>query len=234
LEASQSASNASSSASSASQSASTASEHASAAQQAKSAMDTLFDNFDDRFLGAKTQNPTTDNDGNALSVGAVHYNTTESQVRFWNGASWDSPSESAATSASTASTKANEASQSADAAAQSLAAAQGLNYSDGDDGDDGKGWTSGAYNPSSGVVTFSSDDGLGFSTQDLRGAPGTPGSDFQYSDFTTEQLAYLKGERGDAFEYSDFTQAQLDLLKGANGTSPTLSFNNGVLTITNT
>jgi hypothetical protein len=47
----------------------------------------------------------------------------------------------------------------------------------GDNGVDGKGWTSGAYNASNGVVTFTSDDGLGFVTGDLRGTNGTDGTD---------------------------------------------------------
>ena len=43
---------------------------------------------------------------------------------------------------------------------------------DGEDGEDGKGWTGGGYNASTGIVTFTSDDGLGFSTGDLRGKDG--------------------------------------------------------------
>ena len=46
---------------------------------------------------------------------------------------------------------------------------------DGAPGTDGKGWTGGAYDPASGVVTFESTDGLGFSTADLRGATGPEG-----------------------------------------------------------
>lgn len=46
----------------------------------------------------------------------------------------------------------------------------------GNDGTDGLGWTGGAYNPATGVVTFTSDDGLGFSTTDLRGQTGSAGS----------------------------------------------------------
>ena len=45
----------------------------------------------------------------------------------------------------------------------------------GEDGVDGKGWTGGSYNPSNGIVTFTSDDGLGFTTTDLRGEDGTHG-----------------------------------------------------------
>lgn len=43
----------------------------------------------------------------------------------------------------------------------------------GTDGADGLGWTGGSYDPATGVVTFTSDDGLGFATGDLRGADGT-------------------------------------------------------------
>ena len=46
---------------------------------------------------------------------------------------------------------------------------------DGIDGVDGKGWTGGEYDEETGVVTFSSTDGLGFSTGDLRGADGLAG-----------------------------------------------------------
>ena len=38
------------------------------------------------------------------------------------------------------------------------------------------GFTGGSYNSSTGVVTFTSDDGLGFSTDDLRGADGADGA----------------------------------------------------------
>ena len=46
----------------------------------------------------------------------------------------------------------------------------------GDDGEDGKGWTGGSYNPSNGIVTFTSDDELGFTTTDLRGEDGDNGN----------------------------------------------------------
>jgi hypothetical protein len=44
------------------------------------------------------------------------------------------------------------------------------------DGTDGLGWTGGSYNSSTGQVTFTSTDGLGFVTGDLRGADGTDGT----------------------------------------------------------
>ena len=39
-------------------------------------------------------------------------------------------------------------------------------------GADGKGWTGGSYDASTGIVTFTSDDGLEFTTGDLRGSDG--------------------------------------------------------------
>ena len=43
-------------------------------------------------------------------------------------------------------------------------------------GDDGLGWTGGSYDAGTGIVTFTSSDGLGFSTGDLRGADGADGA----------------------------------------------------------
>ena len=50
--------------------------------------------------------------------------------------------------------------------------ADGTDGTDGADGTDGKGFTGGSYNASTGVVTFTSSDSLGFSTNDLRGSDG--------------------------------------------------------------
>jgi hypothetical protein len=88
------------------------------AEAAKAAVDSTFDNFDDRFLGTFTtaNEPTTDNDNATLSVGTVYYNSTASQVRFWNGSTWDAPAAAAATSAATATTQAGLAEDEKDAA----------------------------------------------------------------------------------------------------------------------
>ena len=59
-----------------------------AAQAAESAMTLLYDNFDDRYLGAKSIEPTTDNDGNAIIVGALYFDTATNEWRIWNGAAW--------------------------------------------------------------------------------------------------------------------------------------------------
>lgn len=48
----------------------------------------IYDTFDDRWLGAKASNPTLDNDGNALQVGAAYWNTTSTVLRIWTGSVW--------------------------------------------------------------------------------------------------------------------------------------------------
>ena len=58
---------------------------------------------------------------------------------------------------------------------------------DGADGADGLGWTGGSYDAGTGVVTFTSDDGLSFSTGDLRGSGSGSGIANVVED-TTPQL----------------------------------------------
>tara|TARA_R110000796_G_scaffold64266_3_gene148943 strand:+ start:883 stop:2265 length:1383 start_codon:yes stop_codon:yes gene_type:complete len=47
-----------------------------------------FDSFDDRYLGAKSSAPTTDNDGDALTEGVLYYNTVADIIYVWNGTAW--------------------------------------------------------------------------------------------------------------------------------------------------
>ena len=79
-----SASSATSSANSATASASSATAAASSATSAAAS----FDSFDDRYLGAKSSAPTTDNDGNALAEGAMYYDTVDDIIYVWNGTTW--------------------------------------------------------------------------------------------------------------------------------------------------
>lgn len=46
----------------------------------------------------------------------------------------------------------------------------------------GKGWTGGSYNSANGITTFTSDDGLGFSTTDIRGGKGDKGDKGDHGD----------------------------------------------------
>lgn len=47
-----------------------------------------YDAFDDRYLGAKSSDPATDNDGGALQTGAQYFNTTTDTTRVYNGSGW--------------------------------------------------------------------------------------------------------------------------------------------------
>lgn len=47
-----------------------------------------YDSFDDRYLGAKGSNPSVDNDGNALLIGALYWNTSTNEMRAWSGSAW--------------------------------------------------------------------------------------------------------------------------------------------------
>jgi|TARA_R100000482_G_scaffold20850_1_gene6068 hypothetical protein len=55
-----------------------------AAETAQTAAELALDTFDDRYLGAKTSDPATDNDGNALIDGALYYNTTDNITKVYD------------------------------------------------------------------------------------------------------------------------------------------------------
>ncbi|BAQ86690.1 gp7 [uncultured Mediterranean phage uvMED] len=57
---------------------------ASAAAAAASA-----DNFDDIYLGAKSSDPTVDNDGDALNAGDLYFNTTSNVLKYYDGSAWN-------------------------------------------------------------------------------------------------------------------------------------------------
>jgi hypothetical protein len=59
----------------------------SAASSAASAA-ALLDNFDDRYLGPKSSAPSVDNDGNALIVGALYFDTTTGKMRVYTASGW--------------------------------------------------------------------------------------------------------------------------------------------------
>ena len=59
----------------------------SAANSAASAA-AAFDNFDDTYLGSYATDPTTDNDGDALTQGDLYFNSTDNEMRVYDGGSW--------------------------------------------------------------------------------------------------------------------------------------------------
>jgi hypothetical protein len=82
------ASNASTSASTASTQATNAANSATAAAASAASAATALDNFDDIFLGAKSSDPSTDNDGDALNAGDLYFNTTDNVLKVYNGSSF--------------------------------------------------------------------------------------------------------------------------------------------------
>ena len=92
------ASSASAAASSASAASSSATSSANSAAAAAASVDdaaaqvalaaAVYDSFDDRYLGPKTSDPSVDNDGNALLVGALYFNTTASLMKVYTGSEW--------------------------------------------------------------------------------------------------------------------------------------------------
>ena len=79
---------AASSASSGSTSATAAASSATAAASSATAAAASADTFDDTYLGAKSSDPSTDNDGDALGAGDLYYNTSSSTLQVYNGSAW--------------------------------------------------------------------------------------------------------------------------------------------------
>jgi hypothetical protein len=69
---------------------------ATAAAASATAAATTYDNFDDRYLGAKSTAPSVDNDGNALITGALYWNSVSATMFAWTGSAWGSISSTAA------------------------------------------------------------------------------------------------------------------------------------------
>jgi hypothetical protein len=59
-----------------------------AAETARDQTLTAYDNFDDRYLGAKTSDPSVDNDGNALIAGALYFNSVSGSMKVYTGTVW--------------------------------------------------------------------------------------------------------------------------------------------------
>jgi len=82
------ASNASTSASTASTQATNAASSATAAASSAAAAAASADAFDDTYLGAKSSDPSVDNDGDALTSGDLYFNTSTNRLRVYNGSAW--------------------------------------------------------------------------------------------------------------------------------------------------
>ena len=80
-----SANSATTSANSATASANSATASANSATAAAASADA----FDDVYLGSKSSDPTTDNDGDALAAGMLYYNTSSNIMRVYSGSAWE-------------------------------------------------------------------------------------------------------------------------------------------------
>jgi hypothetical protein len=66
-----------------------ASNSASAAAASAAAAAASADAFDDVYLGSKSSDPTTDNDGDPLAAGMLYYNTVSNLMRIYSGSAWE-------------------------------------------------------------------------------------------------------------------------------------------------
>ncbi len=76
--------NAATSATNSASSATAASTSATNAANAQAAAEAALDTFDDKFLGNKTSDPSVDNDGNALTDGALYFDTTNNVMKVYD------------------------------------------------------------------------------------------------------------------------------------------------------
>lgn len=60
----------------------------SAAESARDATLAAYDQFDDRYLGVKSSDPTVDNDGNPLVAGALYFNDVDEVMKLYTGSAW--------------------------------------------------------------------------------------------------------------------------------------------------
>lgn len=62
---------------------------AAAAAASAASAEASYDAFDDRYLGAKASAPAVDNDGDALTTGALYFDTTTSNMFVYTGSAWN-------------------------------------------------------------------------------------------------------------------------------------------------
>lgn len=97
-----SATNSANSATASGNSATAAANSQTAAAGNEAATAAIYDSFDDRYLGAKAVEPTVDNDGAALIVGALYWDIGLPGMRAWTGTAWSTLPASTAASTSNA------------------------------------------------------------------------------------------------------------------------------------
>ena len=80
--------NAAASATASATSATASAASATAASTSETNAATSYDNFDDRYLGQKSSNPSVNNDGDALVTGALYFNTSTNVMMVYSGSAW--------------------------------------------------------------------------------------------------------------------------------------------------
>ena len=68
---------------------------ATAAANSATAAAASADAFDDTYLGAKSSDPATDNDGDALNAGDLYFNTSTNVLMVYSGSAWQAAAVSA-------------------------------------------------------------------------------------------------------------------------------------------
>ncbi len=173
----------------------------------KDEVETIFDNFDDRYLGVFDTAPILDNDGEALEVGAIYFDKIDKELKFYNGDSWDSP-------VGAAQTYARQASQSASDADTSKLATKQI--------EDNVKLIEEAINKKSNSIldlvvesnTLNDSESATVNYDSQTGVMtfGIPkGKPFTYADFTKEQLDNLQGKDG-------LSAYEIAVKNGLNGT----------------
>ena len=97
-EAATSATNAATSATTAATQATNAANSATAAATSAAEAAASADNFDDVYLGAKSSEPSVDNDGDALNAGDLFFDTTANTIKVYTGSAWQVVSQASLTS----------------------------------------------------------------------------------------------------------------------------------------
>jgi hypothetical protein len=141
----------------------------SAASSAASASST-YNDFRGIYLGSLSSDPSVDANGDSVNAGDLYHDSTTGNLKYYTGSAW---------------TEVQEVGPTGPQGPQGIQGNIGLTGAQGEQGEQGDpgltgatgdGFTGGSYNASTGIVTFTSNDGLGFSTSDLRGATGATGA----------------------------------------------------------
>ena len=59
-----------------------------AAENARDSTLAAYDSFDDRYLGVKSSDPTTDNAGDALAAGMLYFHSGDGVMKLYTGSAW--------------------------------------------------------------------------------------------------------------------------------------------------